>query len=469
MELLSIQDTQKAFQNGTIRCTDQVQSCLQRIEATSQYNLYIEIASDAALKRAAELDERRRNGQSCGRLAGVVFSIKDVLCWQGHATTASSKILQGFKAPYTATVVQRLLDEDAILIGRVHCDEFAMGSSNENSCYGPALNPIDSDYVPGGSSGASASAVALQTCHFSIGSDTGGSVRQPAAFCGVNGFKPTYGRHSRFGLIAYASSFDQVGYLVRHVADLPLLFEISAGKDDHDATSVDVPFHWDPDSGGAAKKIAYLEVPPGMMDPEVELAYNQLIDSMKESGMDLQSWSLSLESFLVPTYYILTTAEASSNLSRYDGIRYGMSAPGNDVEAILSNTRTRGFGKEVKRRLMMGTYVLSSGYYEAYYRKAQKVRGMIIREMESLFKESEALILPVSPVLPWRVGAKLDDPVAVYYADIFTVLANLTGQPGISLALQGSAGAFPRAIQIIGPRFADDMLFKTGLKITQLF
>ena len=469
MELLSIQDTHTAFQKGTITCTELVQYCLQNIEATGSFNLYVEVAAETAKAQAAALDEKRRKGDGYGRLAGVVFSIKDVLCWEGHPTTASSKILQGYIAPYTATVVQRLLDEDAILIGRVHCDEFAMGSSNENSCYGPALNPIDPAYVPGGSSGASASAVALQTCHFSIGSDTGGSVRQPAAFCGVNGYKPTYGRHSRYGLIAYASSFDQVGYLVRDVADLPVLFEISAGIDDRDATSVDAPYHWDPQSEGAAKRIAYLEVPPGLMDPEIENAYQEVINTMKKAGMDLHGWSLSLESFLVPTYYIFTTAEASSNLSRYDGIRYGLRAAGNDVETIVANTRTKGFGKEVKRRLMMGTYVLSSGYYDAYYRKAQKVRGMIIREMDLLFQQAEALILPVSPVMPWQVGAKLDDPVAVYYADIFTVLANLTGQPGLSLALPGSKGLFPNSIQIIGPRFADDLLFKTGLNIAQLF
>lgn len=469
MLLNMIRETQAAIQNGTLSCMDVVRQCVDRIEATRNYNLYIEVVADEAMQQAAQLDARLSRGETCGRLAGAVFSIKDVLCWKSHGTTASSKILKGFVAPYTATVVSKLLAEDAILIGRVHCDEFAMGSSNENSCYGPALNPLDPAFVPGGSSGASAAAVALETCHFSVGSDTGGSVRQPAAFCGVHGFKPTYGLHSRYGLIAYASSFDQIGYMVRYVEDLPQLFEITAGKDVNDATTVDWSYRWDGKEEPVAGKLGYLKVPEGLLDPIVEKGYQKVIDKLGADGIQLEAWEMSLEEYLVPTYYILTTAEASSNLSRYDGIRYGLRHPGNSVESIVTNTRTKGFGKEVKRRLMMGTYVLSSGYYDAYYRKAQKVRGMIIRDMDQLFTKVEALLLPVSPVLPWLVGAKVDDPVAVYYADIFTVLANLTGQPGISVSLSGDQGAFPVGIQLIGPRFADDLLFKTGLFLTQLF
>ncbi|RMF24918.1 MAG: Asp-tRNA(Asn)/Glu-tRNA(Gln) amidotransferase subunit GatA [Bacteroidetes bacterium] len=450
----------QALDAGRLCCEELVQGFLERIRATEELNIYLEVFESEALQRARRLDAKPPEER--GKLFGLVVSLKDVICYAEHRVEGGSRILQGFRSLYSATAVERLLAEDAILIGRVNCDEFAMGSSTENPWFGPTRNAADRERVAGGSSGGSAVAVQAGTCHVSLGSDTGGSVRQPAAFCGVVGLKPTYGRVSRHGLLAYASSFDQIGVLSPTVEDAARVLEVIAGPDDFDATAAQSPVppfsqaRWE----GSAR-IAYF---PEMLehrglDPEIRAATFQALERLGAAGHAVEPVEFPWLEYLVPTYYVLTTAEAGSNLSRYDGVRYGYrSADAADFRQVFEKTRTEAFGREVKRRIMLGTFVLSAGYYDAYYTQALKVRRLIKEQLEALFQDFDFLAAPVSPVFPWRIGALKDDPVAMYLADIYTVLANLAGLPALTLPLPRPPAALPIGVQFMAPPFEEARL-----------
>jgi aspartyl-tRNA(Asn)/glutamyl-tRNA(Gln) amidotransferase subunit A len=464
-EFRTLAEVQDAIRRGALSCAGLVEAYLAQIEATRNLNIYIAVYAEEALDQARRLDERLRSQpEQLGRLFGLVVSLKDVLCHEGHAVTAGSRILQGFTSLYSATAVERLLQEDAIIIGRVNCDEFAMGSANENSFYGPTRNAADPERVPGGSSGASAVSVQAGTCLASLGSDTGGSVRQPAAFCGVVGFKPTYGRISRHGLIAYGSSLDQIGILARSVEDVARMLAVMAGPDDYDATAaeVEVPAfaEWRPHPG--AKRIAY--IPQALDHPSLDAGIRQMtldrLAALRADGHVVEAVQFELLDYLVPAYYVLASAEASSNLSRYDGVRYGYRSPeACDLESTYRRSRTEGFGAEVKRRIMLGTFVLSAGYYDAYYTKAQQIRQLIREQMEAIFLRYDFLLMPATPGTAWRVGEGVSDPVAVYLADIFTVQANLAGIPAIALPLGVHPdNGLPVGVQLMARAFEEHAL-----------
>lgn len=433
-------------------------------------NALTHLYEEEALHVARKLDADRAAGKKPGKLHGVVVAIKDVISYEGHELTACSNMLTGFKAIYNATAIQRLLDEEAIIIGNTNCDEFAMGSTNENSAKGPVLNAINNERVAGGSSGGSAVAVQADLCMVSLGSDTGGSVRQPADFCGIVGLKPTYGRISRYGLIAYASSFDQIGIFSKNIPDVSLVLEVISGNDNFDSTAStkEIPsFSLNLDSQ-PGKKIGYfrqaLESPA--LDTEIAAGINSFIRQLSEDGYDVQPIDFELLDYIVPAYYVLTTAEASSNLSRYDGIRYGFRNvdKNQDLTELYKISRSEGFGKEVKRRIMLGTFVLSSGYYDAYYSKAQKVRRLLSDQMELIFKEFDAVILPTVPSTAFSLGQNNHDPIAMYMADIFTVLANLTGLPAISIPVFWHSNGLPFGLQVMTNRFQELSLLQLSHK-----
>lgn len=470
----TLQQVQEAIRAGRESCEGLVQYYLSRIEATEHLNAYVEAYAEEALAHARRLDARYRgNPQAVGRLFGMVLSHKDVICYKDHGVTAGSKILEGFTSLFSATAIERLLAEDAILIGRVNCDEFAMGSSNETSIYGPTRNAADPGKVPGGSSGGSAVAVQADTCLASLGSDTGGSVRQPAAFCGVVGFKPGYGRISRYGLLAYGSSFDQIGTLAHSVEDTALLLEIMAGPDGRDSTASQQPapaYSRLPPFDGKAR-IAYfttaLEHPS--LDESVREQCQALIGRLREAGHQVEGVDFEYLDYIIPAYYVLTTAEASTNLSRYDGIRYGYRSPNaTDLMSTYKKSRTEGFGAEVKRRIMLGTFVLSAGYYDAYYSKAQKVRRLIKEKTEDIFKDYDLILMPAAPGTAWKLGEKMDDPVAMYLADIFTVQSNMAGIPAIALPIGEDADGMPVGIQFMAPRFEEGRLLAFGKTLAKL-
>ena len=436
---------------------------LDRIAENQFLNVFTEVYANEARQCADKLDQKRINGEPLGRLAGMVIGLKDVLNYAGHDVRAGSRILEGFTAQFTATAVQRLLDEDVIVIGRQNCDEFAMGSSNENSAFGPVRNAADPDRVPGGSSGGSAVAVQAGLCLASIGSDTGGSVRQPGAFCGVVGLKPTYGRVSRWGLIAYASSFDCIGPIANNVDDAALLLEVMAGADEFDSTvsTKSVPAYTQSTLPARPLRIAYLRdgVESEGVDASIREATQRQLDTLKAAGHVVEPVDLKNLAFLLPTYYILTTAEASSNLSRFDGVRYGhraKSAP--DLLALYKQSRTEGFGAEVRRRILLGTFALSASYYDAYYTKAQQVRRLIRQETEELFTKFDFLVSPTTPSPAFRLGEKTADPLQMYLADIFTVQANVVGYPAISVPNGTDANGLPIGFQILAPPFEEDKL-----------
>lgn len=469
---------------GSTSCVATVTHYLQQIEANKHLNAFTEVYADEALQQAAVLDEKRKSGGPLKKLHGVVISIKDVICYKGHTVTASSKILEGFKSIYTATAVQRLLDEDAIIIGACNCDEFAMGSSNENSVYGNVLNALDETKVPGGSSGGSAVAVQAGLSMVSLGSDTGGSVRQPADFCGIVGIKPTYGRISRYGLIAYASSFDQIGIFSNTVEDAGLLLEVMSGPDEFDSTAFP-----NPSKGGEPQqfnflnmlsetedkkyRIAYFEeaLHHPSLDIEIKNAIFSLIDKLRKDGHEVQPVEFDLLDYVVPAYYVLTTAEASSNLSRFDGVRFGYRTKSEvkDLTDFYKRTRSEGFGKEVQRRIMLGTFVLSAGYYDAYYSKAQQVRRLLTNRTISIFKEFDAIILPTSPVTAFTIGEKSTDPIAMYIADIYTVFANLTGLPGISIPLFKHSNNMPFGLQVMTAKEDEVTLLQLSKHLVQRY
>lgn len=465
-EFTSIEQYHAQLQEGNVTCSLAVAYYLKRIDETKHLNAFIEVYTSEVLQKAKELDEKRNSGQPIGKLHGVIIGLKDVICYKDHQVSASSKILKKFTSIYSATAVERLLAEDAIIIGNLNCDEFAMGSTNENSTYGKVLNALDESRVPGGSSGGSAVAVQAGCCMVSLGSDTGGSVRQPADFCGIIGLKPTYGRISRYGLIAYASSFDQIGIFGNNIPDVALLLEVMAGADEFDSTvsHKEVPAYSKELSTKKKYRFAYFETAlshPGL-DPEISAAIKKKIEEIQQEGHTVEVVPFDLLDYIVPAYYVLTTAEASSNLSRFDGVKYGYrsTAPGVELTEFYKQSRSAGFGKEVKRRIMLGTFVLSAGFYDAYFTRAQKVRNLLNSNIQLIFKEFDFILLPTSPVTAFKAGEKMDDPIAMYLADIYTVMANLVGIPAISLPLFKHSNNMPFGLQVMSNRFNEVPLLR---------
>ncbi|MEP7374896.1 MAG: Asp-tRNA(Asn)/Glu-tRNA(Gln) amidotransferase subunit GatA [Chitinophagaceae bacterium] len=455
----SIKKYHSSLQEGKVTCLQAVEHYLQQIQTRQHLNAFVNVYADEAIARAKHLDETRKKGAVIGKLHGVVIGIKDIIAYQDHPLTASSTILKGFSSIYSATAVKKILAEEAIIIGNLNCDEFAMGSTNENSAYGKVLNAIDETRIPGGSSGGSAVAVQAGLCMVSLGSDTGGSVRQPADLCGIVGLKPTYGRISRYGLIAYASSFDQIGVFGNNIPDVALALEVMSGEDEYDSTVSQQPVQAYSALLDDTKKyrIAYFNeaLDHPSLDAEISASIKGLLKQLKQDGHEVQPVAFDLLDHIVPAYYVLTTAEASSNLSRYDGVKYGQRVPETNIELteLYKETRSKGFGKEVKRRIMLGTFVLSSGYYDAYFTKAQKVRKLLFDKTQLIFNDFDFIILPTSPSTAFKIGEKMDDPIAMYLADIYTVMANLVGIPAISLPLFKHTNGMPFGLQVMSNRF----------------
>ncbi len=474
-EFSSIEQYHQSLQEGNITCAEAVAHYLEQIKKTGRLNAFIEVYEEEALQKARELDNQRRQARPLGKLHGVVIGIKDVLCHKDHLLTASSKILEGFTSIYSATAIERLLTEDAIIIGRLNCDEFAMGSTNENSAYGKVLNALDETRIPGGSSGGSAVAVQAGLCMVSLGSDTGGSVRQPADLCGIVGLKPTYGRISRYGLIAYASSFDQIGIFSKNIPDAALLLEVMAGADDFDSTVSERPVEQYSSSLTENKKyrIAFFNeaLDHPSLDPEISKAMKGTLEDLRQKGHNVQPVEFDLLEYIVPAYYVLTTAEASSNLSRYDGIKYGYRTPvaTDGLTEFYKETRSKGFGKEVRRRIMLGTFVLSSGYYDAYFTRAQKVRKLLYEKIKLIFNQFDFIFLPTTPAIAFRIGEKMTDPISMYLADIYTVMANLAGIPAISVPLYTHSSGMPFGLQVLSGRFNELSLLRVSNKLMEQY
>ena len=449
---LSSYDVTRAFVERTDRLEPKVRAFLSR-------------TSEKALARAKELDERQARGKSTGKLHGVPMAIKDIISVRGTPCTCGSRMLEGYVPPYNATAIDRLLAEGAVLVGKCNLDEFAMGSSTENSAFHPTSNPWDLGCVPGGSSGGSAAAVAAREVPAALGTDTGGSVRQPAALCGVTGLKPTYGRVSRYGLVAFASSLDQIGPLTRSVEDAALLLGVMAGHDPLDATSATEPTE---DYLELLKQdVSKLrvgiprELPTEGLDSDVLDCYHSAIETLEGMGVEAVEIDLPTSSHAVACYYLISTSEASSNLARYDGVRYGLQAgDAQDLQQLYRQTREEGFGAEVKRRIMLGTYVLSAGYYDAYYVKAQKVRTLIARDFHQAFERVDAVALPTTPTPAFELGEKLEDPLQMYLSDIFTITANLVGIPGISVPAGFSGAGLPIGLQLLGKHFTEGTILR---------
>ncbi len=465
----SIRAVRQAVREGERSAVEICRDAIARIARLDpSLHAFNTVCADRALARAAEIDRNRARWREAP-LVGVPVALKDNLCTRDVATTASSRILAGFLPPYNATVVDRLEAAGAVIVGKTNCDEFAMGSSTENSAFGPSHNPWALDRTPGGSSGGSAAAVAAGLTPLAFGSDTGGSIRQPASFCGVVGLKPTYGRVSRYGLLAFASSLDQIGPLTRSVYDAALALGVVAGADPADATSAPEPVADYAGSLSGQIAGARLGVPWRLLeqgvDGEVTAAFRSALGVLEARGAALVDIDLPHAPFAIPTYYLVATAEASSNLARYDGVRYGYRAPaadgtGDTLQAMYRRTRAGGFGPEVKRRIMLGTYVLSAGYYDAYYLKAQQVRTMILHDYEQAFARVDAVALPTAPTAAFRIGDRVDDPLQMYLGDIFTVSANLCGLPGVSVPCGFTAGRLPIGLQLVGRRFDEAGLLR---------
>lgn len=481
----SIKQYHQQLLSGKTTCVAAVNHYLQQIDANKHLNAFVEVFATEALTRATQLDNNGVTLNSIGALHGVVVAIKDVICYKDHKVTAASKILENFISLYNASAIEKLLAAGAIIIGNCNCDEFAMGSSNENSAYGHVLNAADTTKVPGGSSGGSAVAVQAGMCMISLGSDTGGSVRQPADFCGVVGFKPTYGRISRYGLIAYASSFDQIGIFANCVEDITATLITIAGPDEYDSTAIDTEFIYPseindqqktiPQTKPAEKKykIAYfkeaLEHPS--LNKEINTNIFSTINKLKENGHTVEAVDFSLLDYIVPAYYVLTTAEASSNLNRYDGVRFGHRTKTEvaDLSEFYKLNRSEGFGKEVQRRILLGTFVLSTGYYDAYFTKAQQVRRLLADKTSQIFADYDAIILPTAPTTAFNIGEKNDDPIAIYLADIYTVFANLTGVPAVSLPLYKHSNGMPFGLQVITNKMEEVTLLQLSILLMEKF
>jgi aspartyl-tRNA(Asn)/glutamyl-tRNA(Gln) amidotransferase subunit A len=479
IDQLSTIDIARQVAEGSLEAAAVVEHFLGRAEARAGLNAVTHLAVDEAKKRAVELDAARRNGRKLGRLAGVPILVKDAICTRGLPTTSGSRILsrrvdggfEGWRPPYDATVIERLLAEDAIVLGKTNMDEFAMGSSNENSCYGPVRNPADETRIPGGSSGGSAAAVAARLAVASLGSDTGGSIRQPASLCGVVGLKPTFGRVSRYGLIAYASSLDQIGPMTRDVRSAARLLEVMAGFDVHDSTSSHEAVGryeaaCDEPARGLRVGLPREYFGPGL-DADVRRVLEAGIEALRRAGAEIVDVSLPHTEYGIATYYVLATAEASSNLSRFDGVRFGLreEARGASLADVYAASRGAGFGAEVKRRILLGTYVLSAGYYDAYYGKAQRVRTLIRRDFSEVFDKVDVLFTPASPTAAFRLGERNQDPLSMYMADVYTLPASLAGVPGISVPVghvSVDGKDLPVGAQLLGPAFGETALLRAA-------
>lgn len=458
----SLKEIQALISQKQLTLSDLLAYYFKQIKANEHLNAFNEVFFYSAEAQAKAVQQKIDEGKQ-GKLAGMVIGIKDNICYKDHIVTASSKMLDGFVSPYSSTVVQRLLQEDAIIIGRLNCDEFAMGGSNETSYFGAVKNAANPELVPGGSSGGSAVAVQADMCLSALGTDTGGSVRQPAAFCGQIGLKPTYGRISRYGVIAYASSFDQVGPITSSVEDAAILLEVLAGADENDSTvsPLEVPDYSSHLINEKKQKIAVLKetIESDALDPEIKAAILKSIEELKQKGHTVEYVSFDLLDYLVPAYYILTTAEASSNLSRYDGVHYGYrNEEAKSLTDLYKFSRSEGFGEEVKRRILLGTFVLSAGYYDAYYQKAQQVRRLIREKLDGLFQQYDLILSPVAPTPAFKIGDNLQDPLVMYMADIFTVLPSLSGNPAIALPLGNNNKGLPLSIQFIARHFEEEQL-----------
>ncbi|WP_200979759.1 Asp-tRNA(Asn)/Glu-tRNA(Gln) amidotransferase subunit GatA [Echinicola sp. 20G] len=468
----SFDEIKQSLENKETDCKAIVNYYLKNIQTKAHLNAFVEVYEQSALEQAEKVDQKIQAG-TAGKLAGMVMGIKDVLCYADHEVNASSKILEGFQSQFTATAVQKLIDEDAIIIGRLNCDEFGMGSSNENTVHGKVLNALDEERVPGGSSGGSAVAVQANLCTTSLGTDTGGSVRQPAAFTGLVGTKPTYSRVSRFGLIAYASSFDTIGVFSRNVKDNALVMEVIAGQDDNDSTvsRKEVPQYSQLLDFKKPAKIAYLKetIESEALQPEIKEHTLDVLNKLKEEGHQVEEVDFPLLEYVLPTYYILTTAEASSNLSRFDGVKYGYRTPNaHNLESMYKLTRSEGFGEEVKRRIMLGTFVLSASYYDAYFTKAQKVRRLIKEFTEDLLNKFDYIVMPTTPSTAFKFGEHSDDPVAMYLEDLFTVQASVSGVPAISIPNGKDNQGLPIGLQVITNSFKEAELFAFADYLTKI-
>lgn len=451
----SIKDYHTNLLNGKTTCVEAVHFYLQQIESNKNLNAFLEMYADEALQKTSELDASfSETKKLSGKLHGVVIGLKDVICYKAHKVSASSKILENFTSIYSATVVEKLLAEGAIIIGRQNCDEFAMGSSNENSAFGAVKNSLDNSRVSGGSSGGSAVSVQAKLCMISLGTDTGGSVRQPADFCGIVGLKPGYGRISRYGLIAYASSFDQIGIFANSVDDAALILEIISGEDEFDSTvskEIVPEYSTQLNDENSKYKFAYFNqvLEQKELDAEIAASFQSFLKKLTDAGHEVKAIDFELLDYIVPAYYILTTAEASSNLSRYDGIKFGYRAQSSDITELYKKTRSEGFGKEVQRRILLGTFVLSAGYYESYFAKAQQVRRLLFDKTENVFQQFDAIISPTVPEPAFKIGEKTSDPIKMFLADIYTVFANLVGIPAISLPLFKHSNGMPFGLQVM--------------------
>ena len=466
LNLLTIDGARNAVRDGSTTATALAESFYAKIARDDpKIGSYLTLAPERGFAKAAEIDSMAARGETLPPLAGVPVGIKDVLVTRGVRTTAGSKILGNYVPPYDCTAVARLEAAGAVVLGKMNCDEFAMGSSNENSAWKPVHNPRDLTRVPGGSSGGSAAAVAADLAVATLGTDTGGSIRQPASFCGVVGLKPTYGRVSRYGLIAFASSLDHIGPLTKTVKDAAIVLRTIAGRDPMDSTSAEVPV---PDYVAEMEKpVRGLKIGlakeylAGGLDPDVRRAVEDAVQSLSELGCEVVEISLPHTEYAIATYYIVATAEASSNLARFDGVRYGYRAENvRSLSEMYRRSRDLGFGAEVKRRIMLGTYALSAGYYDAYYLKAQKVRALLARDFEEAFKKVDAIVTPTSPTAAFKLGDKTDDPLAMYLADIYTVTANLAGIPGISIPCGETKEKLPIGMQILGKHFDEATILR---------
>jgi len=473
MEELSAKELRDRIAAGRISSVEATEAVFERIDKLETViGAYISTYRDMALETAADVDRRIAAGQDVGKLAGVPVAVKDNMCTTFGATTCASRILENFHAPYNATVVEKLLAADAVIVGKANMDEFAMGSSTENSGLKQTVNPWDTSRVPGGSSGGSAAAVAGRLCFAALGSDTGGSIRQPASFCGVVGLKPTYGRVSRFGLVAYGSSLDQIGPITRTVADSALMMNVIAGHDPADSTSVDeaiapvCDYLEKLDEPIENLKIAIVPEFVAGADEQVQKALSEVTDVYKKLGAEIIEINMPHLDYAIAAYYVIATAEASSNLARYDGVHYGhRSEKADDYIEVYSKSRAEAFGKEVKRRIMLGTYALSSGYYDAYYLKALKVRNLIRGDFTGAFEKCDCIMMPVSPTTAFKIGEKVDDPLTMYLSDIYTIAVNLAGIPGISVPCGFDENNLPIGLQILAPAFGEHKL----LRIARMF
>lgn len=470
---MQISDIQKAVRQQKTSISRRVEEALKKIEQNSHLNAFTQVFADQARERAQQLEEQLSAGKNPGPLTGVIMAIKDNINIAGQRTTCASKILENFVSPFDATVIQRLREAGAIFIGKTNMDEFAMGSSSENSYFGSVKNPLNPDYVAGGSSGGSAVAVAIGACDAALGSETGGSIRQPASFTGLVGIKPTYGRVSRYGLVAYASSLDQIGVFARTVQDTAAILQIIAGHDEKDSTSAEVEVVDYATTINRDFKELKIGLPKQYfadgLDAEIREGILKINNELAKQGANVEEFDLPLTRYAIATYYIIATAEASSNLARYDGVRYGFRAPEvDDLQEMYASTRSKGFGKEVKRRILLGTYVLSAGYYDAYYKKAMQVRRLIKEELNNAFKKYDVIVTPTTPTTAFKLGEKISDPLTMYLMDIYTVTANLAGICAINLPAGKHSNGLPFGLQAMAPAFREERLFQLGATIERM-